>query len=265
MNLPPIFSQLAERIRALSAGAVLKLPELLAALIVALLALSVAGRLSTLIQNVIRRARGPASMGRLLGRAVYFAVLLLGAIIVLSMLGLNEVVLGFVSSLGVAALILGFALQDITRQVASGVLLLTLRPFDVGDEIGVGDFEGTVVDVKLLTTVLRTDDGREVLIPNADVYTSPIVNRSRYGVRRLSVTVELPPGADLHAARERLLAQLRTLPEIAENPGPELVWGDREGETLKGEARFWVDARAHDTEAARSAAVEALNRETPGE
>ncbi|MBC8075128.1 MAG: mechanosensitive ion channel, partial [Chloroflexales bacterium] len=161
--------------------------RLVVSLLVAALALFVAGRLQRLVEGLTRRARGPSSLAELLGRLVSVAVLLFGGLVVLNVLQLGPAVFSFIAGLGIVGLILGFALQDIARQFASGVLLLTLRPFEAGDEIKVKDFQGAVVDVRLLSIVLRSDDGREILIPNADVYINPIVNFSRYGLQRNTI------------------------------------------------------------------------------
>jgi small-conductance mechanosensitive channel len=233
-------------------------PRLVAALLVAALTMFVAGRLQRLVEGLTRRARGPASLGELLGRAVGVAALVLGGFVVLNVLQLGPAVFSFIAGLGIVGLILGFALQDIARQFASGVLLLTLRPFEVGDEIRVKDFQGAVADVRLLTVVLRSDDGREILIPNADVYINPIVNFSRYGLQRNAVVLTLPAGEGLEAARARLLGVLRGLEGVAAEPPPELVLTEILDAGVRGEARFWVNHREHNATAVRSAAVAAL-------
>lgn len=233
-------------------------PRLVAALLAAALTLFVAGRLQRLVEGLTRRARGPSSLAELLGRSASIGALLLGGLVVLNVLQLGPAVFSFIAGLGIVGLILGFALQDIARQFASGVLLLTLRPFEAGDEIRVKDFQGAVVDVRLLTVVLRSDDGREILIPNADVYINPIVNFSRYGLQRNAVTLTLPADAQLDAARERLLGALRATEGVAAEPAPAVVLTEIVEAGVRAEARFWVNRREHEGEAVRSAVVAAL-------
>jgi small-conductance mechanosensitive channel len=240
-------------------------PRLVTALLVAALTLFLAGRLQRLVEGITRRARGPASLGELLGRAASVTLLVLGGLVVLNVLQLGPAVFSFIAGLGIVGIILGFALQDIGRQFASGVLLLTLRPFEVGDEIKVKEFQGAVVDVRLLSIVLRSDDGREVLIPNADVYINPIVNFSRYGLQRNAVALTLPAGEGLERARARLLGVLRALEGVAAEPPPELVLTEIVDAGVRGEARFWVNNREHDGEAVRSAAVMAMQQATADE
>ena len=234
-------------------------PRLVVALLVAAITLFVAGRLQHLVEVITRRARGPSSLAELLGRAVSIAVLVLGGLFVLNVLQLGPAVFSFIAGLGIVGLILGFALQDIARQFASGVLLLTLRPFEVGEEIRVKEFQGAVVDVRMLSIVLRSDDGREVLIPNADVYTNPIINFSRYGLQRNAVTLTLPAGEGLDAARARLLEALRAVEGVASEPAPEVVFTEIVDARVRAEARFWVNRREHSGDRVQSAVVAALN------
>lgn len=104
-----------------------------------------------------------------------------------------------VTGLGLTGLALGFGLRDIVSNYVSGVLILVLRPFALGDWIAIGDTEGTVEEIDLRATKIRAFDGALVLIPNGDVFTSRIVKNTE-PVRRSSVQVPLAPGADLDRA-----------------------------------------------------------------
>jgi len=258
MQLEDTLKRLYERVAELSSLAVVRLPDLVLALLVGLVALVAAGRLSTLTQRVTRRAGGTASLSQFFSRVVSGGVLVLGLVLVLNALGLGQVVISFIASLGVVGLILGFALQDITRQLAAGALLLTLRPFEIGDEIKVKDFQGEVVDVKLLTTVLRSREGLEILIPNADVYTSPIVNRSRYGMQRFDIMFTAPFVTNLTEFEARIRTVLAEQPEVADKPEPDVLWPSLTDGTVEVAVRFWVDCRKHDTDYVRSEVVARL-------
>lgn len=260
MNVQRALDRLADRIVELSQLAVVRLPELLAAVIVVLIARLASVWLSKLAQGVTRRAGGPAGFAQFVGRVISITILMIGSIVALYALGLGPLVLSFVASLGIVGLILGFALQDIARQFASGALLLTLRPFDIGDEISVKDFQGVVVDVQLLITVLRSADGLEVLIPNVDVYTSPIVNHSRYGLQRGEIVLKLAATLDLEATQAHLIERVQSLPQVMTVPTPDLLWtvSSTEGADVQAHVRFWVDCRHAQLEQVRSTVLVAL-------
>lgn len=148
---------------------------------------------------------------------------------------------GLIAGLGIVGFTLGFALQDVAKNFVSGVLLLIQQPFDIGDAIEISGFSGTVLDITLRTTELHTWDGRTVLIPNGDVYVKPIINYSRDPQRRIQLMVKLEQGGHLERISPLVLAALKALPEVLDEPRPEVIWttsGDRSGELT---TYYWVD------------------------
>lgn len=210
------------------------------------------------------RTKAPPEIGLLLSRAVRLIMIMIGGLLVLQQLGWTSAVMGFVTGLGVSGIIIGFALQDIVKQFAAGVLLLMLRPFSVGDVIKVSGYEGAVQDIQLRATVLKTIDGEEVLIPNADVYTNAVVNRSHYGSRRRTFTLDVPNTIDLEQAQEALTAALHATPGVANTPPPVVVATAITASAITVEARFWVNtSQANADRVATSAIVAAQRALTP--
>src|SRR5690606_29964521 len=138
-------------------------------------------------------------------RSANLAVLLIGALLVLGQLGLTSAVMSFVAGLGIAGFIIGFALQDIVKHFAAGILLLMLRPFRIGDQVRIGEFEGHIEDVQLRATIIKTVEGDEVLIPNADVYNSAIVNQSRHALHRHTLNLQLSKEQHFEQAQAAIL------------------------------------------------------------
>jgi small-conductance mechanosensitive channel len=139
------------------------------------------------------------------------------------------------------------------------VLLLMLRPFHIGDQVKIGEFEGQVTHIELRATVLKTAAGDEVLIPNADVYTTAITNRSRYQLRRHSIALALPPGADLAQTRAALVQAVGGIPGVSASPAPTIVATGMDGQAPKLELRLWSDERAGDLDAVTTAVVDAMH------
>ncbi|MFP3354118.1 mechanosensitive ion channel, partial [Pseudoalteromonas sp. SIMBA_153] len=92
-----------------------------------------------------------------------------------------------IGALGIGSVAIGFAFKDIFQNLLSGILLLISEPFRIGDQIVSGDYEGTVEDIKIRATTIRTYDGRQVVIPNSDLYTSALTVNTAYKQRRLQV------------------------------------------------------------------------------
>jgi small conductance mechanosensitive channel len=236
------------------------LPSLLLIALILLATRIIARRTQGLVQRLAGRTQAPPGVVDLLGRLARFGIVALGALLVLDRLGWSQAALSFLAGLGIVGIAIGFALQDIVKQFAAGVLLLMLRPFHIGDHVKIGVFEGQVTQVQLRATVLKTTNGDEVLIPNADVYTTAITNSSRYQLRRHDIALTLPPTTDLTQIRATLIQAVGTVPEVNTNPAPALVATGMEGQSPKLEVRFWVDERAGDADTVKTAVVMAIGR-----
>jgi small conductance mechanosensitive channel len=178
----------------------------------------------------------------------------------LDRLGWSQAALSFLAGLGIVGIAIGFALQDIVKQFAAGVLLLMLRPFNIGDNVKIGAFEGNVMQVQLRATVLKTADGNEVLIPNADVYTTAITNHSRYQLRRHDIPLNLTPVPDLTRTSAALSQAAQSVPGVVDNPAPQIVALGIDGAVLKVEVRCWIDERASNVEAVKTAVIAAVQQ-----
>jgi small conductance mechanosensitive channel len=236
------------------------LPNLLLIALILVATIVVSRRSHGLVAGLAGRTQAPREIADLLGRMARIGVLLIGAVLAVGQLGFGQAALSFVAGLGIIGIVIGFALQDIVKHFAAGVLLLMLRPFRIGDKVRIGEFEGHVQDVHLRATVLKTNAGDEVLIPNADVYNSPIVNLSRYDMHRHSVSLKMPAGIDLERLRAALEQTLGGLPGVASDPPPSVVATSLDDAVATVELRFWVDERAHIPADVTTAAIAAARR-----
>lgn len=129
-------------------------------------------------------------------------VLFIGLLVALSSLGVN--VSAVLALLGGGAFILGFALQDTLGNFAAGLMLLFYRPFDEGDFVEVGGVTGTVNNVSLVTTTIRTLDNKVVLVPNKSVWGQVITNSTASPVRRVDMVFGIGYGDDADLAQQVL-------------------------------------------------------------
>jgi small-conductance mechanosensitive channel len=146
-------------------------------------------------------------------------------------------------ALGLLGLAFGLAFQDVLKNWISGFFILMERPFRLGDYIRVGTWDGRVETVRLRVTELRAADGVKVLVPNQQVYTAAIVNRSSYPARRFVSTAKIPDGADLRGMLTRGLAELNKVRGLAPDPPPTVALVPRADMGPALEARFWVNYR----------------------
>lgn len=190
-----------------------------------------------LLIHVVDRGDTDRGTGRLAGRFLSVLIIVFGLIYALGLLGVS--IGPLVGALGVGGIALAFAVQDILQNFVAGILLQIRRPFRVRDQIGSGTFEGTVVDVNLRTTELRSYDGLTVYLPNADVLKAPIVNYTRTPFSRTSLTVGVAYDTDLGRACEILLASCGWAEGVQSRPPPE-VWVEEFGDSsINVAVRYW--------------------------
>src|SRR5438477_11946314 len=153
------------------------------------LVLARAVRRVTMRRLTKHRAQGNATI--LLGNLAQLTVIVLGILVVLAIY--TQGAFGWIlTSFSVVGIVIGLSLQDILRNFFAGVWVLVERPFRIGDTIDVSGYTGLVEEMTFRTTLLRTDDGREGIVPNGTFMTSAAVNLTRFPTRRASAWPLLP-------------------------------------------------------------------------
>ena len=252
---PLTLERLADSFRQFGGQFIDRLPRLLAALLFLVITVLVARAVRRGVGRALRRTSTEPHLELLLAKLAYFAVATVGVVVALSFGGVD---LGWlVGSLGLATVALGFALQDIVSNFAAGIVLLLEHPFTRGDYIATDGAEGTVEDVRVRATQLRSPDGQRVLVPNKQLFTNVLTNASATMRRRVEVVLELPYGHDAAKARELLLAAATGVDGVSDDPAPRLLTEDLGESTLSLRLWFWVDPRAADVVRVRSAVLEA--------
>lgn len=177
----------------------------------------------------------------LVSRLVYGLVWVIGAIVALGVLGLDFATL--LGTLGLTSVAIGFSLKDILSNYFSGVVLLVSRPFRLGDQIVIRDFEGTVTQIQLRATTVKTYDGRVVYIPNQEVFSAIIINNTASNIRRNSITFGIDYKADITKAKQVINDAVLSLPEIEKEPKPDILVRQLAPSTVNIEVRCWVNSR----------------------
>ncbi|HEY4199805.1 MAG TPA: mechanosensitive ion channel domain-containing protein [Devosiaceae bacterium] len=148
-----------------------------------------------------------------------YAILLVTVVIVLSQFGVQTA--SILAVLGAAGLAIALALQGTLSNIAAGILLVMLRPFNVGDFIDADGIVGTVVEIGLFGTQLRTTDGVYMFVPNSKLSNAKIINYSRERSRVVELKFNVPRSADIADVRKTVLTALRT-DYIQTRPAPEI-------------------------------------------
>jgi small conductance mechanosensitive channel len=230
------------------------LPRLVVAILAFLVSLLIA-RVSG--RAVVRAAtKADKAVKTLLYRLVALTIGAIGAVFALAQIGID--VTGLVAGLGLAGIILGFALQDIVKNLTAGMLLLVQQPFKIGDAIEVGGYAGTVTEIDIRATSLKGWDGLEVIIPNADVYTSYITNYSAFAARRGQVTVAVGYEEELPRAMDAFLEAVRGVHGVLTDPAPAVYCSDLGASGVQVDTYFWIDQNESNMFEVTSQAVMAI-------
>lgn len=128
-----------------------------------------------------------------------------------------------IGALGIGSVAIGFAFKDIFQNLLSGILLLISEPFRIGDQIVSGEYEGTVEDIKIRATTIKTYDGRQVVIPNSDLYTSALTVNTAYKQRRLQVAVGIGYEDDIEAAKAEIIQALDKVDSVSKKAEPSVI------------------------------------------
>ncbi len=113
-----------------------------------------------------------------------------------------------ISTLGIGSVAVGFAFKDTFQNLLSGILILLSEPFRIGDQIVTGSFEGTVEDIQIRATLIKTYDGRRIVIPNAQLFIQAVTVNTAFERRRVQVKIGIGASDDIEHAKQIIIDAL---------------------------------------------------------
>ncbi len=188
------------------------------ALLIALVGMWVAKWISRTVYRALTRAGMEATLAGFLRNVAYAVMLVVVFITALQKIGVSTTSL--LAVLGAASLAIGLAMKDSLSNIASGVMLIVLRPFRDGDHVLAAGSEGVVEEIRIFQTRMRTFDNRLIILPNSLITTAPIINFTAKPQRRIEILVGVGYEDDLKHAREVLLGLAMGNPLVLKTPEP---------------------------------------------
>jgi small conductance mechanosensitive channel len=179
------------------------------------------------------------TVSAVLGRVVRWVILLVTMVAVLNRFGVETT--SIVALLGAAGLAIGLALQGALSNIAAGVMLLSLRPFKLGDAVDVAGTAGSVVDIGLFVTRLKTFDGVAVHLPNSKVWGQEIKNFSQNPTRRVDMTFGIGYDDDVEHAMRVIEGVLEQEPRLLPDPAPVVAIASLGDSSVNIMVRPWVE------------------------
>lgn len=188
------------------------------ALVILLIGYWLAKWISRVVERALTRAHVESTLAGFLRNVSYAVMMVIVFIAVLQKIGVPTT--SVLAVVGAAGLAVGLALKDSLSNIASGVMLIMLRPFRDGDSVQIAGQEGTVEEVRIFQTRMRTADNRLIILPNSMITTAPIINFTAKPQRRIDIALTVRYQDDPARAKEILLAIATADPLILKDPAP---------------------------------------------
>lgn len=248
-----------QRVRGFVEGFWWILPNLGIAIIVFVLFLVIGAAMRRMI-SAFFQSRGRLDLAALLAGSAQWGMVAFGLLVVATIVFPSVKPGDILATIGVGSIAIGFAFKDILQNWLAGLLILLRQPFTQGDQIAIGSHEGTVEKIESRATLLRTYDGRRVVIPNSDVYTQVVIVNTAFDKRRSEYDVGIGASDDIDLACCTIVDALRTIDRVSHDPAPEAIPWELAESSVNIRVRWWSSSRIKDIVQTRGDAVRAIKR-----
>jgi small-conductance mechanosensitive channel len=190
-------------------------------------------------RKVLAGAGRDLSMRKMAVNVIRAVLLLVGVLVALSAAGIDLTALSVIG--GAIGVGLGFGLQKIAANYVSGFVILAERSLRIGDMVKIDNFEGRITDIRTRYTIIRSLGGRESIVPNETLITQRVENASLADPRvAVSTSVQVAYGTDVRRLQPLLVAAMRAVPRVIDDPGPAVQLADFGADGMNLTMSFWI-------------------------
>ncbi len=215
-------------------------PKVLLAIVTLLIGLWIIKIIVRVMNRGLIRAKVEPSLQKFLANFTSILLKILLLISVASMIGIATT--SFVAILGAAGLAVGFALQGSLANFAGGVMILLFKPFKVGDYVEAQGYSGTVNEIQVFYTVLKTPDNKTIILPNGALSNGNITNYSTEPTRRVDLQFGISYGDDIQKAKSVLQEIVSADNRVLQEPAPQIVLAELADSSVNFKARVWCNS-----------------------
>lgn len=242
------FSPALDSLERMLNGLIAALPNVVVALLVFVLFFLIARGVAALVRRLAGRYQQHENFGLVFSRLARWLTLLIGFLITAVILFPNFTPARMIEFLGIGSVAIGFAFRDILQNFLAGILILLTEPFRIGDQIIVNEFEGTVEEIQTRATLIKTYDGRRVVIPNANLFVDSVIVNTAFATRRIEYDVGIGYGDKIGDAKRLIFEALGACASVLADPAPEVLVVDLAPSSLNLRVRWWINPpRRRDT------------------
>lgn len=214
--------------------------HLVAAILVYYIGRFIVRKINALVQRILEKRNVDASISSFVKSATEIVLYFILIIAIIGILGIETS--SFIALFASAGVAVGMALSGTLQNFAGGVLILSLRPYSVGDYIEAQGYAGTVKAIQMFSTIITTPDNKTIIIPNGPLSNGSINNFSKQELRRVDWTVATAYGTDFAAAKAAIMDILGGMPQILTTTGcePVVFIGELADSSVNLMVRAWV-------------------------
>ncbi len=191
-------------------------------------------------KKMMARAKVEDTLERFLSSLLYALLMTVVVIATINQLGVQTTSL--LAILGAAGLAVGLALQGSLANFAAGVLLVAFRPYRVGDFIEAGGVAGSVIEVQIFTTIIKSGDNKKIIVPNAQIMSGTITNYSANPTRRVDLVAGCGYDDDLDKVRRVLEGIVQADDRVLSDPAPTIAVSELADSSVNFVVRPWVNS-----------------------
>lgn len=216
------------------------LPNMLMSAVILVLGFYLASFIKKIALKLISKISVNGTLNQLFSSVVYVFFIGIVIFIVLSILQLDKAVTSILAGAGILGLALAFAFQDIASNFMSGIFISIRKPINIGDTVSIKTYTGTVAEINLRDTVIKTFQGQMVIIPNKEVFQHPIENFSMLGKRRIDLNIGISYGEDLEAVKQITLKAVEGISGLCEDEKITMFYQEFGDSSINFTLRMWV-------------------------
>lgn len=212
--------------------------KILTALAIFIIGKMIVNIITKVLRSVLNRSKMDEILVNFISSIARSILLLFVIIAALDQLGVDTT--SFIALLGAAGLAIGLALQSSLQNFAAGVMLIIFRPFKTGDFIEAAGVSGVIETISIFSTIIRTGDNKEVIVPNGNIYSGTIINYSARDTRRIDMVFGIGYDDDMKKAKQIMHKVIDGDKRILKDPAPVIAVAELADSSVNFVVRPWV-------------------------
>ncbi len=239
-SIPKALDIVIEKVEIWIENLISMLPNMMVAVLILVSFFLTARLVRLLTRKLVNRFSDRTAINNLIATISYLITIMTGLIISLNVLHLEQTVTSLLAGAGIVGLAIGFAFQDISANFISGILIAFRQPIKVGDIIETKGYLGMVEKIDMRVTVIKTFQGLHVIIPNKDVFQTPVTNYTKTKERRIDLDVGVSYAENLEKVMDITLKAVEKLPYLLDDKEVGFYYNEFGDSSINFTIMIWI-------------------------